>query len=376
MAFPKHIAIITHFANLTDPRVERTRRHKLIDIVAVAICAVISGAKSWEDIARFGRGKKTWLERWLELPEGIPSQWTFMRVFQALRPDVLMDGVRNWMESVTGLLAGKVVAFDGKRHCGSSSKGKEALHMVSAWAVDNHLLLGQQAVDGKSNEITAIPKLLEVLELAGAIVTIDAMGCQKAIAADIRAADADYVLAVKENQPTLHQAVSEAFLTLVENDFAAEDVRRMTTVETGHGRHERREYTVLPAPRELIRSGAWQDLQSIGMVLSIRTIGTQETVAIRYYISSLPPKVKAFANAVRGHWGIENSLHWVLDVTFAEDKSRIHKDHGPENFGTLRRLALMILKQDTSLKDSLRGKSVMAAYDERCLERILTDFSQ
>ncbi len=251
-----------------------------------------------------------------------------------------------------------------------------AMHLVSAWACQARLTLGQVAVDAKSNEITAIPLLLELLDLKGCIVTLDAMGCQKEIAAAIRARDADYVLAVKDNQPNLHQAVHEAFLAHAADDFLDPSLRHLKTVESSHGRQETREYYIAEAPAEFLNAAEWQDVRSIGMVTRQRVVNGHATEEIVYYLSSLPPKVKQFAQAVRGHWGIENRLHWSLDVIFAEDQSRVRKDHSPLNLSMIRRLVLSILQRDTSLKDSLRGKRLRAGWDEEVLLQILTVFSR
>jgi len=271
-------------------------------------------------------------------------------------------------------VAGEVVAIDGKTLRGSfdTAAGKNPLHLVSAWACTARLTLGQVAVDAKSNEITAIPLLLELLDLKDCIVTIDAMGCQKDIASAIRTCEAHYVLAVKDNQPDLHQTVHDAFMAHAEDDFAAASLKRIKTVERSHGRDETREYFIAEAPAILVRSGQWKDVCSIGMVTRTRAVNGDETDEIVYYVSSLPPKVKQFAKAVRGHWGIENRLHWSLDVTFAEDRSRVRKDHSPLNLSMLRRLALSILRKDTSIKDSLRGKRLRAGWDEEVLLQILT----
>jgi predicted transposase YbfD/YdcC len=366
------------FANLTDPRLERTKRHSLLDIIILAVCATLGNANGWADIERFGRAKIDFFRTFLELANGIPSHDTFGRVFARLEPAALMACIQQWLDALGAAVAGDVVAIDGKTLRGSFDKaaGKNPLHLVSAWACEARLTLGQVAVDAKSNEITAIPLLLELLDLKGCIVTIDAMGCQKDIAAAIRTCQADYVLAVKDNQPDLHQTVHEAFLAHAEDDFSDPSLKRTKTVERSHGRDETREYFIAEAPAALVRRGQWQDVRSIGMVTRTRVVNGEEADEIVYYLSSLPPKVKQFAKAVRGHWGIENRLHWSLDVTFAEDQSRVRKDHSPLNLGMLRRLALSILRKDTSIKDSLRGKRLRAGWDEEVLLRILTSFSR
>jgi predicted transposase YbfD/YdcC len=364
------------FANLTDPRIDRTKRHALLDIFILALCATIGGANGWVDIERFGKAKLDFFRRFLELPHGIPSHDTFGRLFARLDPAALLTCIQNWLAAFRAAVDRELVAIDGKTMRGSfdSAAAQSPLHVVSAWASEARLVLGQVSVDGKSNEITAIPLLLELLDLKGCIVTIDAMGCQKDIAAAVRQREADYVLTVKDNQPTLLMTIHEAFMAHAESDFTDPTLRRFKTVERGHGRDETREYFVAAAPEDLLRHGEWKDVASIGMVQRTRIVDGNVTEAIIYYLSSLPPKVKTFARAVRGHWGIENRLHWSLDVTLAEDQSRVRKDHGPANLGMLRRLALSILQQDTSSKDSLRGKRLSAGWDEGRLLKILTSF--
>jgi predicted transposase YbfD/YdcC len=366
------------FEKLTDPRLARTKRHALLDILILAVCATLGNANGWADIERFGNAKLDFFRTFLDLPNGIPSHDTFGRVFARLDPAALMACLQQWLNALGAAVAGDVVAIDGKTLRGSfdAAAGKNPLHLVSAWACEARLTLGQVAVDAKSNEITAIPLLLELLDLKGCIVTIDAMGCQTDIAAAIRGREADYVLAVKDNQPGLHQAVHEAFLAHAEDDFSDPSLKRLKTVERGHGRDETREYYIAEAPTALVRDGRWRDVRSIGMVQRTRVVNGAETDELVYYVSSLPPKVKQFAKAVRAHWGIENRLHWSLDVTFAEDRSRARKDHSPLNLGILRRLALSILHQDTSVKDNLRGKRLRAGWDDAVLLKILTGFSR
>jgi predicted transposase YbfD/YdcC len=364
------------FGNLTDPRVERTKRHSLLDIFILALCATLGGANGWVDVERFGKAKLDFFRRFLALPNGIPSHDTFGRLFARLDPAALLTCIQNWLAAFRTVAAREMVAIDGKTLRGSfdTAAGRNPLHLVSAWATEARLVLGQVSVDCKSNEITAIPLLLELLDLKGCIVTIDAMGCQKDIAAAIRDREADYVLTVKDNQPTLHRKLHEAFMAQAEADFTDPMLRRFKTVERSHGRQETREYFIVPAPADVIDSGEWKDVCSIGMVQRTRVVDGKESEEIVYYLSTLLPKVKTFAQAVRGHWGIENRLHWSLDVTFAEDQSRVRKDHGPANLGMLRRLALSILQQDTSSKDNLRGKRLSAGWDEERLLKILVAF--
>ncbi len=378
MPAPTTLELFTpFFVNLTDPRIDRSKRHPLLTIIILAVCGTLGGADGWADIERFGRAKLDFFRRFLDLPHGIPSHDTFGRVFARLDPAALLLCIHRWLAALGAAVAGEVVAIDGKtlRRSFDRAAERDPLHLVSAWATEARLVLGQVAVQAKSNEITAIPLLLELLDLRGCVVTIDAMGCQTEIAAAIRGRDADYVLAVKDNQPTLHRAVHDAFVAHAEADFTDPSVRRLKTVDRGHGRIETREYFCADAPPALRRGGRWKDLTSIGMAVRTRVVNGAATDEVVYYISSLPPKVKTFAKAARGHWGIENRLHWSLDVTFAEDQSRVRKDHGPENLGLLRRLALSILQRDTSSKDSLRGKRLLAGWDEDRLLTFLTAFS-
>jgi predicted transposase YbfD/YdcC len=377
MPAPALVELFTpFFGKLTDPRIDRSKRHALLDILILALCATLGGANGWADIERFGKAKLDFFRQFLELPNGIPAHDTFGRVFGRLDPAALLACIQAWLTAFRAAVERELVAIDGKTLRGSfdTAAGQNPLHVVSAWATQARLVLGQVSVDAKSNEITAIPLLLQLLDLRSCIVTIDAMGCQKEIAAAIRAQEADYVLTLKDNQPTLHQAVHEAFVAHADADFTEPTLRRHKTVERSHGRVETREYFIAAAPPELTQSGEWKDLRSIGLVMRTRVVDGEVSEEVVYYLSSLPPKVKTFARAVRGHWGIENRLHWSLDVTFAEDQSRVRKDHGPVNLGMLRRLALSILQQDTSSKDSLRGKRLSAGWDEDRLVKLLTDF--
>ena len=372
-----NIAIAAHFGVLRDPRIERTKKHLLLDIVVLAVCAVICGAEGWEEIEEFGRQKQAWLKRLLKLSHGIPSHDTIARVFRRLKPEEFQECFLSWTKSLEHELGLEQVAIDGKtlRRSFDRAAAKNALHLVSAWTTRNRLVVGQQAVDGKSNEITAIPELLRLLDLKGALVTLDAMGCQKAIARHVIDAEADYVLAVKENQPSLHAAVHEHFLAAHETDFAGVVVRHQVTRSKDHGRVVERHYYLCPVPQSRAWSAlraAWPGLRSIGQVVTwTQYRDGHETSGVRYYISSLPPKVKRFARAVRSHWAIENSLHWVLDVSFEEDASRIRKDHGPENFALLRRLATSMIGRDTS-PGSIRRKRKRAAWNDTALLNILT----
>lgn len=370
-------AVFTTFENLTDPRVKRTRRHELFDLVVVALCGTIAGGDTWADIERFGKERFPWLRTFLPLANGIPSHDTFGRVFAKLDPAQLVACIQQWLKDV-GQEIGKHIAIDGKTLRGSFDKaaGKNPLHLVSAWACETRLTLGQMATDAKSNEITAIPLLLELLDLKGATVTIDAMGCQKEIAKKIVDRGGDYVLALKDNHPKLAAAVSEEFTKALEADVRPAGMRRHATVETSRGRKERREYFALPAPPSLPGFADWANLATMVMVVRIILVNGRETAEVAYFLSSLPAKVKTLAKRIRQHWSIESQLHWVLDVTFTEDASRIRKDHAPQTSAMLRRLAVSILSSDTSLKDNLRGKRYRACLSTDVLERILLSFAE
>jgi predicted transposase YbfD/YdcC len=367
------LSMVSHFEELEDPRVERTRLHSLVDIVCLAICAVIAGAEGWEDIEEFGRQKEAWLRRHLRLENGIPSHDTISRVFRLLKPQAFDAAFRAWVQMLTERLGMSQIAVDGKTLRRSHDRGsmKSTLHLVCAWSVENHLVLGQQAVDDKSNEITAIPELLRLLELKGAIVTIDAMGCQTEIAEQIALAGGDYVLAVKDNHPTLHAAVQQQFEAHHESGHNGRR-QHAATKEKGHGRSDERHYYHLPIPAELqwIKD-AWRGARSLGQAICYSTRDGQTTSEVRYYLSSLAPDAKRLASAVRNHWGIENSLHWVLDMSFDEDQCRIRKDHGPANFALLRRIAINLIKQDTS-RGTIRKKRKRAAWNDDALLTILT----
>ena len=371
------VSLVECFADLRDPRREHGLEHKLIDIISLTICAVVSGADSWVDVEEYGRCKFDWLQAYLDLPNGIPAHDTLGRVFSLISPAAFQECFLKWVNSLVTATEGRIIPIDGKTLRGSLDRpaGKAALHLVSAWAAENHLVLGQRAVDGKSNEITAIPELLKIIDVTGAIVTIDAMGCQKDIAGAIRAGGGDYVLALKDNHPTMHAEVQELFLEGMANDFANVKHHSCHTMDKGHGRVEHRYYHVIDVPEDWAQRYAdWKDLRSLGMVYSERTVGNGETQSeVRFYISSLKPKVKAFARAVRGHWGIENSLHWVLDVSFREDASRVRKDHAPENLALVRRIAAAILKRDATAKGGIACKRKQAGWDNDYLDELVGD---
>lgn len=365
-------SVVRHFGGLQDPRSSRRRLHNLCDMIAIALCAVICGAGSWEDVAEYARQKEAWLKTFLRLENGIPSHDTFNRVFRLLKPKPFQACFQRWMQGLVEATAGRVVAVDGKtlRHSFDRASSTSALHMISAWAVENGVSLGQRAVDDKSNEITAVPELLKLLELEGAIVTYDAMGCQKEIAQAIRDQGADYVLAVKDKQPRLFEDVMASFVEAFEGE-RGDSYRMVVTNEKGHGREERREYVVVRDLSKIRDQHLWPDLRSVAMVCSERTIDGKTTTESRYYISSCTGSARQLAGAIRGHWGIENSLHWSLDVTFGEDAHRLRKDHGPENMAMLRRAALTLIKQERIEKGSLRRKRLRAGWNNAYLEKLL-----
>jgi predicted transposase YbfD/YdcC len=371
MEKPPPVALLEHFASVPDPRIERHRWHKLSDILVIAVCAVLSGAESYPAIEDFGTERESWLRQFLELPAGIPSHDTFNRVLRLLDPVELQSCFLRWMQAVAEVTDGEVVAIDGKALRRSFAKGtsKRAIHMVSAWAA-NGVVLGQRKVDTKSNEITAIPALLALLALKGGIVTIDALGCQRAIAQKILEQGADYVLALKGNQPTLEQAVTRFFLTGPEAEahWSQSDYHEHT--QRGHGRVETRRAWISADLDAELRAAAWPGLQSIGLVEATRTVGAKTAVEQRFYLSSLPPQAGEFAQAVRKHWGIENQLHWTLDVTFREDQSRLRMGYGAENFAVLRHIALNLLRQEPSAK-SLPRKRLACALNPDYLLKVL-----
>jgi predicted transposase YbfD/YdcC len=371
----KTVSLRQSFANLHDPRREHGRCHELWDIIALTICAVVAGADDWVEVENYGLCKQEWLKTFLSLPQGIPSHDTLGRVFRLIHPAAFQQGFQQWVNALVVATEGRVIPIDGKtlRGSGDRAAGKAPLHLISAWASENQLTLGQVAVDSKSNEITAIPELLKIIDITKAIVTIDAMGCQKEIAKSIRQGGGDYILALKENQPTLYDEVQKMFLDGLETDFANYKHSSCETKDRGHGRVEVRHYHILEVPEKLLQIyPEWRDWRSIGMVYSERTVGDQETTTeLRYFVSSLKPQAKKFARAVRSHWGIENSLHWVLDVSFREDKSRLRKDHGPENLALIRRLAASLLKNETTAKGGVACKRKQAGWDNDFHQTVL-----
>jgi predicted transposase YbfD/YdcC len=372
-----NVRLTRHFEEMTDPRVMRTRLHLLCDVITIAILATICGADFWEDLPRFGNAKIKWLKKYLKLPNGIPCADTFRRVFSRLDPDEFMKRMQDWVSQFREVTNEPLVDIDGQTLRGSGFDGCRALHLVRAWASENNLVLGQVACEEKSNEITAIPKLLKLIEIHGAIVTIDAMGCQTEIAKSIRERGADYVLPVKGNQPTLEAAIEAAFVKEMERECDGKRTafRHLRTFEIQSGREEERHYYIMPVPKGMPQADRWKDLKTIGMVIRRQVVNDVTVEHVQYYISSLTSTVKRFARAVRGHWSIENKLHWMLDVSFAQDASTTRKGHAPEVASMLRQLALMILQHHPDLKGSLKGKRKIAGWNNEVLEQVLSRFS-
>ncbi len=381
-------SISEHFATLTDPRAERGKEHLLVDILTITVCAVICGADDWVAVATFGELKEGWLRTFLALPNGIPSHDTFGRVFRRLDPDELRRCFLSWVQAVVGTpaagaesggLGQQVVAVDGKtlRRSHDRGAGKAALHLVSAWATESGLVVGQVATDAKSNEIAAIPALLRLLVLEGATVTIDAMGCQTAIASQIIDQGADYVLALKDNQPTMHEHVRLAFAdadAAVGTTLPLADLAAHTTVEKDHGRIERRRCRAIGDPDYLAfidPDHAWPSLRSVVCIESTRRIGDAISTEARHYLSSLPADAALLQRVIRSHWGIENRLHWVLDVVFHDDLMRLRTDHGPKNMATIKHMAMNLLRS-ASDKDSLKTRRKAAAWNHDYLRAIVT----
>ena len=372
MAARSSVSIAEHFAELSDPR-RREGVYPLINFVVIAVCAVICGCDDFVSIAEFGRTKRGLLERFLDLSAGIPSHDRFNAIFAMIKPAEFEKCLVSWITALHDITKGQVIAIDGKtlRRSFDAASSKAAIHMVSAWATKNHISLGQVVVDDKSNEITAIPKLLEILDVSGSLVTIDAMGCQVEIAQAIVAQKADYVLAVKGNQPTLHEGIQAYFADHAEDEFARAPVSRHETHEKAHGRDETRVYYVCPAPEDLPDRERWPELKAIGMTVNSVIRDGKNTCEVRFYILSKKLSARRFAEAVRGHWGIENSLHWQLDVTFGEDQSRIRKGHADANFSALRRAALALLKNNTTKKVGVKNKRILAACDDAYMLEVL-----
>lgn len=373
MARRAPMSLAAHFNRLPDPRVRRTRRHALVDILVITVCAVICGADDWVAIARFGRAKRTWFRQFLALPHGIPSHDTFGRVFAALDPHAFHTAFLAWVASVATLLPGDAIAIDGKtlRRTFDTASQKAAIHMVSAWATAQGLCLGQVKTDAKSNEITAIPALLDVLALAGRIVSIDAIGCQPAIARRIRDRGGDYVLSLKANQTRLHEDIQALFIDAEAHGFRDLPHTHAETVDADHGRLEVRRAWATDDLAWLSQRRRWPGLRSVLRVDAERTVGAHTSRETRYFISSLPAEAAHLARIVRGHWTIENGLHWVLDVALHQDHTRIRTGHAPENLATLHHIALNLLKQERTEKLGIKNKRLAAGWDHDYLLRVI-----
>jgi len=369
-------SISQHFGELHDPRIDRQKRHLLHDILVIAICAIICGAEDWVAIEKFGKAKLAWFGTFLALPNGIPSHDTFGRVFAALGPKTFSKCFAQWIQAVAKVTDGDVVAIDGKtlRRSFDRASNRAAIHMVSAWSKANGLVLGQVKTAAKSNEITAIPRLLQILDVTGCLVTIDAMGCQKAIAGKIIDSNGDYLLAVKENQETLHRDVTAHFKRIKDTAAEPRDTAFEYFEESGkeHGREERRQVWCTSDTSGLSTREDWRELNCIAMVIATRTLNDKVETQQRYYISSLlGDNAERIGKAARAHWGIENSVHWVLDVAFQEDSCRVRKDNAPQNLSILRHIALNLLKNEKTAKVGVKNKRLLAGWDESYLLKIL-----
>lgn len=365
-----------HFSKVPDPRINRTIKHNLIDIIIIAICAVICGADSWVEVELFGNSKSEWLRTFLELPNGIPSHDTFGRVFAKIDPEAFQKSFKEWVQAVIELTGGQVIALDGKqlRRSHDGVLGKNAIYMVSAWATANQLVLGQLKVDDKSNEITAIPKLLKLLDISGCIVTTDAIGTQTKIARTVIDQEGDYILAVKENQGNLYEDLQDFFADEQRYQFENTPHSYAKMVDKGHGRIEIRQSWVISDPEYFVAIRnwkRWKGLKAIAMIISERRIGDKTEIKTRYYISSLDCDANHFLRSKRSYWGIENQLHWVLDVAFREDDSRVRKGNAPQNFALIRHMALNMLKQEKTAKGGVKAKRFQAALSTDYLLKVL-----
>jgi predicted transposase YbfD/YdcC len=367
-------SLIFHFGDLPDPRVRGRTDYPLIEIVFLCISAIISGFDGWEAIEDFGHGKLSWLRKFLPYENGIPRHDTVARVMSCLSSKALQSCFISWVQSIAEITEGEIVAIDGKqaRRSYDTKDRKAAIHMVSAWACQNGVVLGQQKTDTKSNEISAIPQLLELLELKGCIVTIDAMGCQREIAAKIRACDADYVLALKGNQNALQEMTSDFFSMAIKKDFSSVKHSRFEDNDYGHGRIESRVCYAVTLPdylRDFHKD--WKDLKTLACVVSSREINNIKTYETRYYISSLEADAAKISHAIRCHWQVENALHWVMDVTFKEDESRIRRGVAAENMSVMRHLALNLIKKESDSSFSVPRKRRKAGLYDEYREKVL-----
>lgn len=367
------IALFEHFSDLEDPRLVHQVRHNLMDIIAIAICAVIANANDWNEIETWALCKKDWLKSFLSLPHGIPCHDTFNRVFSLINPPAFFKCFSSWISSIGLLVEGTVISIDGKklRRSHDAHFEKSALHLVSAWASDLHLSLGQVKTADKSNEITAIPELLNLLSIKGCIITIDAMGCQKTIAAQIIDKEANYVLALKGNHGDLHDDLKTYFDECEKSNFKETKCSTFKTIEKDHGRIEKRTTVVTGNIEWLHKKEDWKKLKSIVMVIAEREIKDKKSIERRYYITSLSANPENIGNIIRSHWSIENKLHWQLDVNFKEDLSRARVKNSGENFAAIRRIALTLLRQETTKKLSMKCKRLLAGWDNDYLLKIL-----
>jgi predicted transposase YbfD/YdcC len=363
-------SIKRYFRRLRDPRVVGRSRHLLVDIIVLAVCGIIADCDDWSEIVLFTQKRLTWFRRFLQLPNGVPSRDTFERVFDKLAPGAFQSCCLAWLRAISDVLGMGHIAIDGKTLCGSAGSKWGPLHVVSAWATQANLTLGQVAVDSKSNEITAIPLLLELLDLRGALVTIDAMGCQKEIAKEIVSRGGDYLLAVKGNQEHLLHDVQATVERALNDEIPGHKVLQHNTTERGHGREENRSYVVIHDVTGIRESEAWPKMKTVAMCCTERTVQGKTSSEVRFYISSRKLAVRAFAKGSRGHWRIENNLHWQLDISFHEDKSTIHKRQAAENVALMRKLALSLLKQNPA-KHSIARKRKAAALDHDFLAEII-----
>jgi predicted transposase YbfD/YdcC len=361
-----------HFSSMNDPRRDNSR-HNLLDIITISICAIISGASGFSQIQEFGKAKYEWFKEFLELPHGIPSHDTIGRIFARLDPNELREAFIDWVSAISSLVAGEVIPIDGKtlRRSFDNDAGKSAIHMVSAWASSSGIVLGQIKTDEKSNEITAIPELIKSLEIEGCIISTDAMGCQKKVAEAIVDKNGDYVFGLKGNHGTMANDVEVFFQDYLKNNLSGFNIDTSETIEKDHGRLEIRRYWTTSDIDWLQGKDAWKKFRTICMVEREVHANGKISKETGYYIGSIPSDAKLFGRAVRSHWGVENSLHWVLDVSFREDESRIRKDNAPENLAILRHLALNMIKKETSTKKSIRMKQLRAGWDNEYLKKIL-----
>lgn len=364
------LSLLDAFQPIADPRQLAKCEHRLVDLLVIAAGTLLCGGEGFNDMELFARTRHDWLKTFLALPGGVPRHDTFNRLFQALDPQAFLNAFARWVASVRLPHAGEVMALDGKALRRAVRPGESVRHLISVWACENRLVLGQRQVDDKSNEITAVPELLRALDLAGCIVTADALHCQKTIAREITEADADYVLALKGNQGTVQEEVRRYLDDAITR--GAKELAALVTTDKDHGRVEVRRYWQSERIEWFADRKKWEGLRSVGVVESTRTLGGKTTVERRYYLSSLPVDVTTFARAVRGHWGIENRLHWCLDVVMGEDQSRVRSGHAAQNLALVRKWALNRLRADQTRPASLRAKRLIAAWDRDFLRQLLT----